>query len=84
MPRFSTQVNFLDQRYNEDGSLYAPSRYKELVKINYAIAKNCNTSYIDILQLTPRERDYLWEFIVEDADRTKEMLENSRKQNAKY
>lgn len=81
MPRFSTQVNFLDQLYNEDGSLYAPSRYKNLVRINYAISKNCNTSYLDVLQLTPRERDYLWEFILEEVDRTKEMLENTRKQH---
>ena len=76
-------MSFLDQRYNEDGSLYAPSRYKDLVKINYAISKNCHTSYTDVIKLTPRERDYLWEFIVEEADRTKEIIENSRKQNAK-
>ena len=73
-------MNFLDQLYNEDGTLYAPSRYKDLVRINYAISKNCNTSYLDVLKLSPRERDYLWEFIVEEADRTKEMIENSRKQ----
>lgn len=81
MLRFSTQMSFLDQRFNEDGSPYAPIRYKELVRINYAISKNCNTSYLDVLKLSPRERDYLWEFIVEEAERTKEMIENTRKQS---
>lgn len=74
-------MSFLDQLYNEDGTPYAPTRYKELVRINYAISKNCNTSYLDVLKLSPRERDYLWEFIVEEAERTKEMIENSRKQS---
>ena len=78
MPPFSTQVNFLDQLYNEDGSPYGPARYKELVRINYAISKNCNTSYVDVLQLTPRERDYLWEFIVEEADKAKELIDKSK------
>lgn len=74
-------MNFLDQLYNEDGTPYGPTRYKELVRINYAISKNCNTSYTDVIKLTPRERDYLWEFIVEEVDRAKEMLENSKKQS---
>lgn len=78
MRRFSTQVNFLDPKYREDGEPYGPWRYKELVRLNYIISKNCNTSYTDILKITPRERDYLWEFIYDDAKKAEDMIKENR------
>ena len=74
-------MNFLDPLLTSDGKLYAPIRYKELVRECYSISKNCNTSYYDILDLTPREKDYLIEFIVEDAQQSKELLEKVKQQN---
>lgn len=76
---FVTLQNFLDPLTNEDGEPYAPHRYKEIVRECYSISKNCNTSYKDVLEMTPRERDYLIEFIIEDANKAKEMLEKSKK-----
>jgi len=69
----------LDPQFNEDGEPYGPYRFKEIVRECYSIAKNCNTSYTDILKITPRERDYLIEFIVDDANRAQEMIEENRK-----
>ena len=69
----------MDPLTNEDGEPYGPIRFKELVKECDSISKNCNTSYNDVVKMTPRERDYLIEFIVEDANKTKELIENSKK-----
>lgn len=71
-------MNFLDPLTNEDGEPYGPYRYKEIVRECYSISKNCNTSYADVIEMTPRERDYLIEFMVEDANRAKEMIEKSK------
>ena len=73
----------MDPLFNKDGEPYGPYRYKEIVKECYSIAKNCNTPYTDILQITPRERDYLIEFIIEDAEAAKNMIEENRRQLAK-
>lgn len=77
---FVTLTSFLDPLTNEEGEPYAPYRYKEIVKECYSISKNCNTSYADVVKMTPRERDYLVEFIIEDANKAKELIENSKKQ----
>ena len=81
-PRFATQVNFLDPKWtrDEDGNKipYSHTRLKELIKQNYMISKNCNTSYNDVLQLTPLERDYLIGFIIEEAEDAKRMIQESK------
>ena len=76
---FVTLLNFLDPQYNEDGEPYGPYRFKEIVRECYSIAKNCNTSYTDLLKITPRERNYLIEFIVDDARKAKEFIEENKK-----
>lgn len=81
--RFATQVNFLDPKWtrDDDGNKipYGPARLKELIKQNYMISKNCSTSYNDVMNLTPVERDYIIGFIVEEAEDAKRMIENSRR-----
>ena len=42
------------------------------------ISKNCNTSYNDVLNLTPREKNYLLEFIIDEAKRTQEIVEKNK------
>ena len=69
----------MDPQFNEEGEPYGPYRFKEIVRECYSISKNCNTPYTDILKITPRERDYLIEFIVDDANRAQEMIEENRK-----
>ena len=69
----------MDQQLTSDGKPYGPIRYKELVKDSYLISKNLNTSYTDVLKLTPRERDYIMEFIIEDEENKKKLIEDNKK-----
>ena len=82
-PRFATQVNFLDPKWTRDENgnevPYGPIRLKELIKQCYMISKNCSTSYIDVLKITPIERDYLIGFIIQEAEETKKIVEDTRK-----
>lgn len=64
-----------------DGSPFGPHRFRELSKVCWFISKSCNTSYEGVLKMTPREREYVLEFIKEDYDKQAEMLRNrGRKQ----
>jgi len=58
-----------------DGKPYGPYRYKQIVKECYLISKNVNTSYIDVMKMTPQERNYLLEFIAEEIQRKQELTE---------
>ena len=60
---------------------YGPWRYKRIVEECYYISHQINTSYTDLLKITPRERSYLVEFINEEARRQKESLEKINQQN---
>lgn len=64
-----------------DGRPYGPVRYKEIVKERYLVAKHCNTSYVDVGNMTPIERKYLLEFITEEAKKTKEYIEQQKSQS---
>ncbi len=66
-PHFEKQVNFFDQRYTKDGKLYAPIRYKQIVREAYLITKNTNTTYSDVMNMTPNERTFILEFLVDEA-----------------
>lgn len=56
----------------EDGKPYGPFRYKEIVKERYIISKRCNTSYTDVGDMTPREKNYLLEFIADEIQKEEE------------
>lgn len=64
-----------------DGKPYGPFRYKEITKELWFISKNINTSYNDLKQITPREKEYLLEFITDEMKRTEEYIKK-QKQNA--
>ena len=65
----------MDPAMTEDGKPYGPFRYKEIVKERYIISKYCNTSYTDLANVTPTERNYLLEFATEECDKAKEIAE---------
>ena len=69
----------MDQQLTSDGQPYGPIRYKELVRECYLISKNLNTSYTDVLRLSPREKDYIIEFIIQDAESAKKMIEDNKR-----
>lgn len=75
---FPSQGSFLDPQLTKDGKPYGPIRYKEIVKERYLISKNLNTSYNEIGQITPTERQYLIEFIAEEIKLSKKYVEEQK------
>ena len=65
----------------DDGRPYGTVRYKDIVKEIYSITKRINTSYKDVLQMTPTERGYLLEFIATDIKRADVAMEQIKAQN---
>ena len=77
-------MNFFDPTLTNDGQLFAPMRFKEIVKERYLISKNCNTSYIDTKDITPVERNYILKFIVEDLQKQKEIIDAQEAQKKSH
>lgn len=71
-------MNFLDPVWTNDGRLYAPVRFKEIIRELFEISKRINTSYNDLQKITPIERKYLLEFILEDNERQNRLIEESK------
>lgn len=70
---FDLLLSSLHLPFKEDGTPYAPELYKELVRECYIITKNTNTSYTDLMEITPRERHYLLEFIREEFEESQKL-----------
>lgn len=62
----------------EEGKPFGPQRYKEIARERYLISKHTNTSYDDTSNITPLERGYLLEFLVEDLQRQKDMYDKAQ------
>ena len=71
---FRAEKKWFYPKTNSDGTPYAPKRYRELVKECYLISKNINTSYNDLLKITPTEKDLMLEFLVDEAKKREEIL----------
>ena len=69
-------MSSLDPHLTSDGKLYAPERYKEIVKERYLICNNTNITYSDTGKMTPTERRFILLFIKETADRRTELLKS--------
>ena len=63
----------MDPQYTSDGRLFAPERYKTIVRERYLISKHIHTSYLDTADITPLEREYLLELITEDLQKEKDL-----------
>ena len=59
----------------KDGKPYGPFRYKEIVQERYFITKNTHITYNETGEMTPIERDYIVQFIIDDDRKNKEKLE---------
>ena len=54
-------------------------------KERYIISKHTNTSYLDVGDITPTERAYLIEFIKEDLERKRQIIQQQLEaQGLKY
>lgn len=58
-----------------NGEPYAPWRFKQLVKELYLISKSIHTSYTELLDITPTEKDYILQFMVEEVKKSEEELQ---------
>jgi hypothetical protein len=79
---FASDLSFLDPLKTEDGKDYGPYHLKELIKECYLISKNINTSYNDILDITPTERTYLLQFIADEIKRSNDAIEKVKEEKA--
>ena len=75
LQRFASNQSFLTPQLTEDGRPYGPIRYEEIVKECYLISRHINTSYNEILDISPIERHMLLKNIAEELKRQNEKLE---------
>ncbi len=74
--------SFLDPRTSEDGTPYAPKRFKEIVRECWYISDNLSTSYTEVLDISVAERTFLIKFIREKQEATKEAIEAAKARSA--
>ena len=67
----------MDPLLTNDGKPYGPLRYKSIIQERYIICKNANISYSDTGKMTPKEREYILEFIKEEAQRANELMKEN-------
>ena len=76
---FDIHQNFLDPQLTKDGKPYGPYRYKQIIQECYLLTKNLNTSYTDILKISPIEREYLLKFLADEIKKSKQLIEKKKK-----
>ena len=85
---FALGPSFLDPQTTSDGKPYGPYRYKQLVKECYLLAKNTNTPYTSLMDITPTEKNELLNLILEENQKSQEAMakikaENKRKRESR-
>ena len=60
---------------------YGVYRYNEIIDECYIISKLINTSYIDLMEISVRERDRMLELINEENKREQERIENIKRKS---
>ena len=83
LPRFASNQSFLTPLLTEDGRPYGPIRYEQIVKECYLISKHINTSYGEVLDITPMERQMLLKDIADDLKKQNEQIEKIKAKNKK-
>ena len=64
-----------------DNGVEASKRFKGLTRERYLISKHTNTSYKDTAYITPVERQYIFEFIMEELQKQKEAYEKYKQES---
>ena len=72
---FASLQSSLDPQKTNEGKPYAPQRFKEIVRECYFLTRNANISRKDVMDMTPTERSYFIEFVLDEAQKTKEHME---------
>ena len=69
----------MDPQLTSDGQPYAPLRYQELVKQRYIISNRCNTSYIEVGEMTPTERNLILGYIQDEIRKENQIVKDTQK-----
>ena len=76
---FVLQANFINPQWmkNKDGETvpYAPFLYNELVNQLYLISSKVNTSYADLLDITIKEKDIMFNIAYNQVKNEQKSLE---------
>ena len=72
MQDLSLLLNFFDPASTSNGQPYAIARFKQIVHERYLISKYLHTPYTDVGAITPAERMYLMQFLLNDFEKEKE------------
>lgn len=78
---YPSQGSFLDPQKTSDGKPYGPIRYEEIVKERYLISKTINTSYLDTGKITPLERKYILQYMVDEIKQQQEKIKEMQSKN---
>lgn len=81
---FALHQSFLDPQtlIKDDNGKEIPYglfRYKQIIQECYLISKNINTSYLDLMDITPNEKNMMLELLKDEAKRNEEYLEKYKK-----
>lgn len=60
---------------------YGIYRYNQIIQECYLISKNLHTSYEDVLNLTPKEKNTLLKLLNDDATKQKKQLDELKENN---
>lgn len=80
---FASNQNFLDPKYSNNGELYAPQRYNQIIEECTIITKQLHTSYTDLLKISPRERAQIVNVLEKMNKAEKEALDKQLNKNKK-
>lgn len=57
---------------------YGVVRFEEIIQECYIISKNIHTSYTDLLDITPREKNMMLELLNNEAKRQQELYDKQK------
>lgn len=72
---FVMDLSSLDPKFNHDGLPFGPWQFDNISKECYLISKSINTSYTDVLKISPTERGKILGWLAEEAVQKKQQLE---------
>lgn len=75
--RFASNQNFLTPLFDEKGNATGPKIYEEIVRECYYISKFINTSFNELLDVTPADRALLLKNISIEAKKSAEQREKA-------
>ena len=71
----------MDQPKTKDGKPYGPVRYEQLVYERYIISKATHTSYLDTGKLTPKEREYIIKYVLDEKKMQDDAIKEIQNKN---